>query len=346
MGLGKELAKKVNLDIFFDRFSRFIDVPGCISRRGFLGLPLCKDPRLSLSLVQPMLQQVLSLSSYDIVHVQTSTQGVSAYIVDKIFGVPYIFSIHAPPRFDVPSLKLADEICHLSTPILAKKASSCVTVSNYMKRLLRGWYDLNPHVIYHGVDFGSFNPSVNGAPILKKHSIRKKVILSVMRLVPHKDPLTLLKAAILVSRKKDVIFVIIGTGVLERQVKHFVRENNMTQHIMLLPHVDDINQYFAACDVFALSSIGEPFGMVVVEAMACGKAVVVSSSGALPEVVGDAGLLFEPRNPRELAEKIIWLLSNQSAMEELGLKGYDRVASMFRWDVAARKYFELYKHAF
>ena len=93
-------------------------------------------------------------------------------------------------------------------------------------------------------------------------------------------------------------------------------------------------------DVFALTSIGEPFGLVVVEAMACGKPVVVSSSGALPEVVGDAGLLFEPRNPKELAEKIIWLLSNQSAMEELGLKGYDRVASMFRWDVATRKYFE------
>ena len=84
-----------------------------------------------------------------------------------------------------------------------------------------------------------------------------------------------------------------------------------------------------------MPSFDEGFGLPAVEAMACGTPVVGSRAGALPEVIGDAGLLFDPYQPEELKVCLQRLLENQDLRQELGLKGIRR-AGGFTWERSAR----------
>jgi len=343
VGLGKELAKKVEVDVFCDTNSRTYRIPGCSARKAYLSLPKYRNPK---SLVD-LLRQIGQLSHYDIVHVNSSKQGVSSLAASNLWGVPYIYTNHGLPRLDTPETIKVDNKEHLLLRRIARGSKGFVTISNYIKKMLSKRYGVKPYVIYHGVDFSRFNPRINGKRVRFKHALKDRIILSVMRLHPHKDPFTLLRAASHVAKKNNVKFVIIGSGPLANQVRRFVEKNDLSRDVLLIPQVDwfEINEYYAACDLFVLPSLVEGFGIAVVEAMACGKPTLVANSEALPEIVGKAGCLFGPRDSEDLAEKMLHLLSSDGERQELASKGYDWVRETFRWNIAARKYLELYKKA-
>jgi glycosyltransferase involved in cell wall biosynthesis len=91
-------------------------------------------------------------------------------------------------------------------------------------------------------------------------------------------------------------------------------------------------------------SIYEPFGIVLLEAMACGKPVVASNVGGIPFVVeeGKTGLLFESGNVEDLADKIMTILENEELGEKMGEAGRER-AKEFTWDKIAERTVEVYK---
>jgi glycosyltransferase involved in cell wall biosynthesis len=93
---------------------------------------------------------------------------------------------------------------------------------------------------------------------------------------------------------------------------------------------------FQAARVFVYPSLYEGFGFPAAEALACGVPVVASDTSSLPEVVGDAGLLADPRDAGALAGKIKALLDNPGRAADLGRRGVDR-AARFRWDRAAQE---------
>ena len=83
-------------------------------------------------------------------------------------------------------------------------------------------------------------------------------------------------------------------------------------------------------------SLWEEFGMIAVEAMACGSPLVASNVAAIPEVVGDAGVLFDPYDVQDMAEKMELVLKDRVLREQLIEKGKERV-KMFDWEVLGRK---------
>ena len=97
----------------------------------------------------------------------------------------------------------------------------------------------------------------------------------------------------------------------------------------------DLVHLYNSARVLVMPSFDEGFGLPAVEAMACGTPVVGSRAGALPEVIGDAGLLFDPYQPEELKVCLQRLLENQDLRQELGLKGIRR-AGGFTWERSAR----------
>ena len=87
----------------------------------------------------------------------------------------------------------------------------------------------------------------------------------------------------------------------------------------------------------------EQFGRVLIEAMACERPVIGSDSGEIPRVIGDAGLVFRENDPKDLAECLAKLLSDESLCRELGLKGRQRVLNMYTWDDIVSRYYGVWR---
>jgi glycosyltransferase involved in cell wall biosynthesis len=126
------------------------------------------------------------------------------------------------------------------------------------------------------------------------------------RLHPVKDQQTLLRAFAQEHAKlNSSILVIMGSGKLDGTLKALSRELGVEDKVRFLGQIPEGPRYFKAFDVFVLPSIKEPFGMVLIEAMAAGVPVVSSRTGGTSEVIGDVGVLFSPGDVKQLAGELV-----------------------------------------
>jgi len=141
------------------------------------------------------------------------------------------------------------------------------------------------------------------------------VIGNVGRLHPDKDQTTLLHgfAAALPKLPANSQLVILGIGRLEHELKAMARELGIGDRVLFLGQVPDARRYFRAFDVFALSSDHEPFGMVLLEAMAAGVPLLATACGGAKEVVEGVGILFPLGDVERLAQG----LQHLAAMDDL-----------------------------
>ncbi|MCB5184897.1 glycosyltransferase [Methylobacillus gramineus] len=138
-------------------------------------------------------------------------------------------------------------------------------------------------------------------------SLNSFVIANVGRLHYDKDQATLIRgfASALPALPTDSLLLIVGKGPLEHVLKQLVRELGITQHVRFTGQIADARRYFRAFDIFALTSDHEPFGMVLLEAMAASVSIICSESGGGAEVVQDVGVTFPLGNAPELAKVIV-----------------------------------------
>jgi glycosyltransferase involved in cell wall biosynthesis len=139
---------------------------------------------------------------------------------------------------------------------------------------------------------------------------------------------------------------IAGSGPEENKLKELVKELNIEENVNFLGYISGIKKYsyYKSADVCVFPSIYEAFGIVLLEAMACGKPVVASNVGGIPFVVeeGKTGLLFESGNVEDLADKIVTILKDEELREKMGEAGRER-AKEFTWDKIAERTVEVYK---
>jgi glycosyltransferase involved in cell wall biosynthesis len=145
------------------------------------------------------------------------------------------------------------------------------------------------------------------------------------------------------ERQKDVRLCVVGAPFTHDE-KRSMADLKVDGRVDNVGYVAD--RYLAKlyrCSVaFVYPSCYEGFGIPLLEAMACGTPVVASNCTSIPEVVGDAALLFDPCSGEELTEGLLRLLSSVSIRKDLIEKGYQRV-KLFSWDVTATKTIEVYK---
>ena len=115
-------------------------------------------------------------------------------------------------------------------------------------------------------------------------------------------------------------------------------------HIVHLPYVKntEMYRYYPAMDALVLPSRTtdawkEQFGRVLIEAMICGTPVLGSSSGEIPNVLGDAGLIFAERNPQKMAEALRQIMDDAALCSKLAAAGRTRVLDHFTWKSVARQ---------
>ena len=175
------------------------------------------------------------------------------------------------------------------------------------------------------------------------YSLEHPYILTVSRLVPHKNVEGLIRAYTLARERvgtSDVPTLVIvgGRGGGEQEVYREANRSPYRKDIMFIDYVaaEDLNAVYAGADLFVFPSLNEGWGMPVIEAFASGTPVVATNLTAVPEAAGSAALLVDPRDERVLAESIVKVLRDKSLREQMIRKGLAR-AKEFTWRRSARE---------
>jgi glycosyltransferase involved in cell wall biosynthesis len=204
------------------------------------------------------------------------------------------------------------------------------------------------HTILNGIDLSGWEPRRDGSDIRRELGIPSDapLLASVSRLFAQKGQRELLQALARVSRKApDVRLLIVGADALEvhgssftEELKVLARDLGVAERVVFTGPRSDVARIMAACDVFALPSFEEPFGLVFLEAMAMERPVVSLNNGGTPEVVehGRSGLLSPPHDIDALAENIVTLLANPDLRARYGAYGRSRVLEAFSAERMAR----------
>jgi glycosyltransferase involved in cell wall biosynthesis len=158
------------------------------------------------------------------------------------------------------------------------------------------------------------------------------IVGNVAALVPHKGQRYLIEAAAVVIRQvPDARFVIAGEGELRPQLERLIKERHLEKHVLLVGFRPDALSLHKRFDIFVLSSTTEGLGTSLLDAMACGKPIVATSAGGIPEVVEDGitGLLVPARDSEGLAQAIVKLLKDDQLRERYGAAGLARVRERY-----------------
>ena len=233
---------------------------------------------------------------------------------------------------------------------LAFRSADCVLAnSHFTADLLKqiGVESERIEIVHPGCDVTRFQPtSVSDdlrKALLGSHA-QSKVILTVGRLVARKGHDVMIRALPQILKKiPDVCYLIVGSGPAKPMLEELTFSMGVHGNVIFLENVGDaeLPSIYGVCDVFVMLSRAnieacdvEGFGIVYIEANACGKPVIGGESGGIADAVvdGETGLLVPPDSPEVLAESICRVLTHKEYAERLGRQGRERAIREFSWD--------------
>jgi glycosyltransferase involved in cell wall biosynthesis len=185
-------------------------------------------------------------------------------------------------------------------------------------------------VISNGIDLKEFQPMGIGNFYERFNISKEKIkLLFVGRLYPEKSIDTLIKALPhIIKNSPNTHLMIVGAGHQRLKLEKLTHHENMQKHITFLGLVSEEDKIFAynASDIFILPSLAELEGMVVLEAMACGKPIIVSDAvmSASRYFVNGNGFLFKAGDYMDLANQILKLIDNPNLRQEFGKVSFEK----------------------
>ena len=219
---------------------------------------------------------------------------------------------------------------------ILRESRAVVAVSEATRRAVIAAYGLGPErvrAIPNGYDAAEFVPI---GPATDDEGV--PYVLYVGNLLPHKNLPRLIEAVARVARQSPARLVIAGGGTPGRVGELRRLADRVGARLELMPYVARraLPALYRGARLLAMPSLAEGFGLPALEAMACGTPVVVGNTSAMPEVVGDAGLLVDPEDAGAIADALLRLLTQDSLRKELITRGLAR-ATEFSWERTARQ---------
>jgi starch synthase len=327
-------------------------------------------------LLDTLLRNILMVSSLketDIVHCHTWYTYLAGCFIKQLFHIPLVLTTHSlePQRpWKEEQLGAAYQVTNWLEKTAYQNADGVIAVSGSMKK---GVYDLYQvpfekiRVIPNGINVDEYQPRRN-ASLLRTYGINpdKPFLIFVARITRQKGIIHLIHAIQYISPGIQIVLCAgapdteeIGREMEEKVKQARTQTSNEIVWVRQWVPKRDLIILYSHASIFVCPSIYEPFGIVNLEAMACGTAVVASAVGGIPEVVihGETGLLvpfepintqsWEPREPekysKDLANAINDLLSSPEKIKTMGRSSRERVKKYFSWESIARQTFEFYR---
>jgi glycosyltransferase involved in cell wall biosynthesis len=288
---------------------------------------------------------------YDIVH---DNQSISYGIRSINRFVPTIATIHHPITVDRNlAVKAASSFWAKIKQLrwysfigmqkrVARTLSHIITVSKSSMHDIGRDFNIPQQrfkVIPNGIDTDLFHP----IPEIKRE--KNRIIVTSSAETPLKGLHYLLEAVAEISLTRKIKLVVVGTMRKNGEIEKLLTKRGIKGCVTFTGRIgnDDFVRHYAKAFLAIVPSVYEGFGFPAGEAMACGLPVISTTGGALPEVVGNAGILVPPANPRALVKAILTLMDHPEQAEQMGHEGFNRVRDRFTWKKTAEMTVEAYR---
>ena len=370
--LARALAREIDLEVYcFGAERPAPEVKG--TYKSWAALDGAAPELAALRTLSIDLQMAKDVAGVELVHTHTWYANFAGHLAKLMYGIPHVMTSHSlePLRpWKAEQLGGGYAISSFSERTAIEAADAVIAVSSGMRRdILRAYPSVEParvHTIYNGIDLDEYQRD-SGTNVLDSLGIdgAAPYVVFVGRVTRQKGIVHLLEAARLIDPKVRIVLCAgePDTADLKLEVEALVHSLEEERGGLLwiqkmLPRKDLI-QVLSHASVFVCPSIYEPFGIVNLEAMACGAPVVASAVGGIPEVVedGKTGYLveFEPDGTpmggpkdraafaRALATRVSELCADPLLARRMGEAGRKRVEERFSWSSIARQTAQLYE---
>ncbi len=283
---------------------------------------------------------------------QVLSSGFAGWLLNKLFGVPYIIYVYGSEtlRFGRSTLWLK-----LLTVFL-KNARVIVPNSHFTMAefLALGIPAEKFSIITPGVDLNHFSPRPKDSQLLTQYRLQGKlVLLTVARLDERKGHDQVMRALTKLAPKyPNLVYLIVGKGKEMTRLQQLAQQLAIADRVIFTGYVPDVDlpRFYNLCDVFILLNRQtqvdfrlqgdyEGFGIVFLEASACGKPIIAGDFGGIRDAVEDGrtGFIIDPNNLDLVCEKIELLLRHPELSHVLGTSGRQRCIQYFDWSIITTK---------
>jgi teichuronic acid biosynthesis glycosyltransferase TuaC len=279
---------------------------------------------------------------FDLIHAHMALpDGYAGMLISKEYGKPLVVTFQAT---DLDITANRNKSCLLALQKVFTFAKRVISPSPRLAKDFVVRFGIEPLTIGYGFSAGEvFTGDDN---VLKAYEGRS-VLLSVSRLIPTKGiELNICAVKQLIEKHEGLLYLIIGDGPDRAKLEKLTSDLGLSNHVVFIGHVphETVMKYMANCDVFALPSWQETFGLVYVEAMAHGKPVVAVQNQGVDGIVihGKNGLLVKPRDIDSLVKALDFLLSQPEEARTMGERARKLVLEHYTSEKNAEKTLQVY----
>ncbi|MFD5116351.1 glycogen synthase [Streptomyces sp. NPDC058220] len=336
--------------------------PGVFRHLAAAGLDGANDALRTFSVDLAM---AAALDGRELVHSHTWYANLAGHVAKLLYGIPHVMTAHSlePLRpWKAEQLGGGYALSSWAERTAVESADAVIAVSRGMRADILACYpSLDPdrvRVVYNGIDTRLYRPDP-GTGVLERIGLDpdRPFVLFVGRITRQKGVPHLLRAARALEPDAQLVLCAGAPDTTEigQEFRELVEELGRTRDgVHWIPEMlprPDVVQLLTHAAVFVCPSVYEPLGIVNLEAMACGTAVVASAVGGIPEVVDDGttGLLvpYDERAPEAfesgLTEALNRVLDDPESAARMGAAGRQRAVREFGWDQVARRTYQLYQ---
>jgi glycogen synthase len=293
---------------------------------------------------------------FDVIHAHDWLVAYAAAGLKEAFDLPLVATVHATEygRHQGWLPGPMNKLIHQVEWWLTYEARRVITCSQYMRDQVQDIFQLpadKVDVVPNGVAVRDFALPEDEVAAFRRTLVgpRTRMVLFAGRLEYEKGVQTVLEALEQVrAAVGPVKFFIAGIGTYSDELRRRVRELGLRRHVHFTGFLEDheLRLHYAAADVAVAPSIYEPFGLVAVEAMACGTPVVAGDTGGLREIVsGGHGLSFTPQDADHLAETLVRVLTERGLADQLVDRARRRIHDRYEWSSVAAATVDVYARA-
>ncbi|MEV5461243.1 glycogen synthase [Streptomyces cellulosae] len=353
--LARELRSLVDLEVHCWGEGR---ADGVLRHRSWSALDGAND---ALRTFSTDLAMAAALEGRDLVHSHTWYANLGGHLAKLLYGIPHVVTAHSlePLRpWKAEQLGGGYALSSWAERTACEAADAVIAVSGAMRDDILGCYPaLDParvHVVHNGIDTSLYRPDP-GTDVLDRVGLDRSrpYVLFVGRITRQKGVPHLLRAVRALDPAAQVVLCAGApdTPEIDREFRELYEElSRVRDGVHWIPQMlprPEVIQLLTHATVFACPSVYEPLGIVNLEAMACGTAVVASRVGGIPEVVdhGRTGLLMDVDDDFEagLTRALDAVLGDPDTARAMGEAGRERAVTEFGWDAVARRTAGLYE---